>query len=220
MRIAKQTPTLLIVKTNERRLLLTIGAILLLVGLLITIVVRIQPLNQRELHLSSLFYYQQEGAASFEPEAQQSSVADTGFRLAYYVGRLSFTRERPIVALALVSIIAGFIIVVGPSRSETTTFDKAQQQVMLQQPGWFFRSKVESHPFQKVSEVRVERDRSNTRKGQNFGVSLVINQSEGIPLSRNYIHYKTVYPLSGSYDYDYESAKNVVEQIQKFMTKA
>lgn len=219
MRIAKQTPTTLIIKTNEKRLLLTIGVILLLVGLLITVLVRIQPLNQSELHLSSLFYYQQEGAASFDPEAQQSSVADTGFRLAYYVGRLSFTRERPIVALALISIIAGFIIVVGPYRGETTTFDKAQQQVQLKQPGWFFRYENQTHPLQKVSEVRVERDRSNTRRKQNFGVSLVISQSEGTPLSRNYIHYKTVYPLSESNQYDYESAKNLVEQIQKFMAK-
>ena len=217
MRIAKQTPTRLVIKTNEKRLLLAIGAILLLVGLLITVLVRIQPLNQRELRLSSIFYQQQEGAASFEPEAQQSSVADASFRLAYYVGRLSFTRERPIVALALVSLIAGFIIVVGPHRGETITFDNSQQHVNLKQPGWFFRSKSEIHLFQKISEVRVERDRSNTRSEQNFGVSLVINQSEGTPLSKNYVHYKTVHPLSESNQYDYENARNMVEQIQKFM---
>jgi hypothetical protein len=88
---------------------------------------------------------------------------------------------------------------------------------MLKQPRWFFRSKIEMYPFHNISEVRVERDRASNRDKQNFGVNLVLSHSEGVPLSRDFVHYKTVFPLSESYRYDYDSAQNVANSISAFM---
>jgi hypothetical protein len=115
--------------------------------------------------------------------------------------------------------MVGLIILVGPYRSTKTTFDKSQQQVTLKQPRWFFRSKVEVYPFQNIAEVRVERDRFTRRKNRNYGVSLVISHSEGAPLSDNYVHYKTVFPLSESFRYDYERARSVVDRINTFIAE-
>jgi hypothetical protein len=201
-------------------ILLIFGVIILVIGLLTVILVRVQPLRQSDLQLPRILYQRQESTASIDPQAQRLTFATTGFRLAYYVGRLIFTRERPAVVVALLSIVVGLIILAGPSRSQTVTIDKSQQQVELRQPSWFFRSRVERYPLENISEVRIERERANIKSGQNFGVNLIISHSEGTPLSRNYIHYKTVFPLSHAYRYDYDRAKAMVEQIRNFMAKA
>lgn len=220
MRVVKQTPTTLLIKTHEKRVLLIFGVIILVMGLFTLLVVRVQPLSQSDLQLSRIFYEQQEGAASTDPEAQRLTFATTGFRLAYYVGRLIFTRERPAIAVASLSIVVGLIILAGPARGQTVKIDKSQQQVELKQPGWFFRSHVKRYPLENISEVRVERGRAGITSGPNFGVNLIISHSEGRPLSRNYVHYQTVLSLSQAYRYDYDRAKTMVEQIRNFMGKA
>jgi hypothetical protein len=177
-------------------------------------------LRQSDLQVSKLFYFEQESADSFNPDTQNPSLAATGFRLTYYTGRLIFTRERPVVVVALVSLIAGLLILIGPFRGQVVTFDKSQQRVDLKRPGWFFRSHVETYPFQRISEVSVERERASTKSERNFGVILSISHSEGAPLSRNYVHYKTVLPVSQAFRYDYDRAKTMAEQIKKFLAEA
>jgi hypothetical protein len=73
MRIAKQTPTVLTIKTNEKTKLLISGVVILVVGLLIVYLLRIQPLSQSDLQFSRLLSQQQEGDASLELETQQPS---------------------------------------------------------------------------------------------------------------------------------------------------
>ncbi len=221
MKIVKQTPTTLTIKSNKRRKLLIFGVAIFGLGLLLTtILASTQPLTQSDLQLSKIFYYQQESADSFNPESQNISVEAISFKLTYYVGRLMFTRERPVLVLALLGFVVGFLILIGPIRSQVVKFDKSQQQVELKQPRWFFRSHLEIHPFQKISGVRVEREQASTKSEHNFGVNLVISHSEGLPLSKNYVHYKTVFPVGQSYRYDYERAKTIVEQINSFLAKA
>ncbi len=219
MRITKQTPTKLIVKTNEKINLLIFGLVILALGLLVVYLVNVPPLTQDDLTLSRLLSQQQEGDALDEPEVRNSSVAKTAFKLAFYLSQLLFNRERPVILVALLGIMAGFIILLGPYRSAKTTFDKSQQQVMLKQPRWFFRSNIEVHPFQNISDVRVERDRYTNKKNRRYGVSVVISYNEGAPLSKNYIHYKTVFPLSESFRYDYERARKVVDRINAFIAE-
>ena len=220
MKIAKQTPTILTVKSNKHLRLLVFGIAIFALGLLAIIVVRVQPLRQSDLQVSKLFYFQQESADSFNPDTQTPSLAATGFRLTYYTGRLIFTRERPVVVLALVGLIAGLLILIGPFRGQVVTFDKSRQQVELKRSLWFFRSHVEIYPFRQISEVSVERERASTKSERNFGVILSISHSEGAPLSRNYVHYKTVHPVSQSFRYDYNRAKTMAERIQTFLAEA
>ena len=219
MKITKQTPTILTIKSNKHLKLLIFGTVVLALGLLIIVLVRVQPLRQSDLQVSKLFYLHQESADSYNPDAQNPSLAATGFRLTYYTGRLLFTRERPVVVLALLALIAGLLILIGPFRSQVVKFDKSQQRVELKQPRWFFRSHQERYPFQQISGVSVERERASTKKERNFGVNLSISHSEGTPLSRNYVHYITVVPVSQSYRYDYDRAKTMVEQIKKFLAE-
>lgn len=219
MKIAKQTPTILTIKSNKHLKLLTFGTVILVFGLLTIILVRVQPLRQSDLQVSKLFDLQQESADSYNPDAQNPSLAATGFRLTYYTGRLLFTRERPVVVLALLALVAGLLILIGPFRSQVVKFDKSRQQVELKQPRWFFRSHIETYSFQKICEVSVERERASTKKERNFGVNLSISHSEGAPLSRNYVHYITVVPVSQSYRYDYDRARVMVQQIKKFLAE-
>ncbi len=220
MRIVKQTATTLTIKSNKRQKLLIFGIVIFVLGLLTTILVRVQPLSQSDLQPSKIFYYQQESADSFNPETQNPSLEAIGFRLTYYLGRLIFTRERPVVVLALLALIIGFLILSGPFRSQVVKFDKSQRQVELKQARWFFGSHIETHPFQKISGVSVERERASTKSELNFGLNLIISHSEGLPLSKNYIHYKTVFSVSQSYRYDYDQAKTMLEQINNFLAEA
>lgn len=220
MRIVKQTPTILTIKSNKRLKLLIFGVVIFVLGLLTIILVRVQPLRQSDLQLSKIFYSQQENTDSFNPEAQNLSLQAVGLRLTYYTGRLMFTRERPVVILALLGLIVGFLILIGPTRNQVVKFDKAQQQVELKQPRWFFRSHDETYPFARISEVSVAREQALTKKERNFGVNLSISHSDGLPLSKNYVHYKTVFPVSQSYNYDYDRAKTMVDHINTFLAEA
>ncbi|MDM8520811.1 hypothetical protein QUF64_12245 [Anaerolineales bacterium HSG6] len=206
------------VETHNSAATVTLAVILLVIGLLVLIFVRVDPLKQSDLQFAEMINAQQEGSDSFNPETQNSSMEATGFRLAYYVGRLTFTRERPIVILALLSVMAGFIMVTSPSRSlfsQVVTFDKSKDEVEIKQPRWFFRSHVETYLLQKISEIRVERERDTTKNRQRFSVNLIISHSEGKPLSRNYVHYKTVIPIRQSPDYD--SAEKLAQEIREFL---
>ena len=116
-----------------------------------------------------------------------------------YLGRSLFISERAVVAGALLAALLGLIIILSPFDSSTASFNKATRRVTLKKPRWFFRSEVETHPFDTIAEVNVEQNRSANRKERTYGVNLVIGHSEGLPLSRNYTYYITVFPLSASF---------------------
>lgn len=217
MKIAKESSTELTVSANKHARLRLLGVILLVLGLAVIFLVRVQPLDLRDLQEPALLRQQQEGQSEIEPDFEDPSISETSYRLAFYLGRLIFTRERPAVVLALLGVIVGLFILIGPYRSTTAKFDKARQQVALTEPRWFFRPKVETHGFDEIAEVRVERDRSVVSTDRNYGVNLVISHSEGTPLSRDYIHYKTVFPLSEAFKYDYQTAKDMVDRIRAYI---
>lgn len=217
MKIAKQTPEKLIIKTNSRGRLLVIGALLVFVGALIIALIRVRPVTFQDLQTPSLFSLQHVDNPATDSEIETISTNEAGYRIANYVGQLIFIRERPIISLAVISIVVGAFIVLGPFWGTKVTFDKANQQVQLKQARWFFRSAVERYPFSQVYEVRVERDRSKDRSDKNFGANLVLSHHEGAPLSRDYVHYKTVFPLSESFRYNYQSAEAIVNTIRAFM---
>ncbi len=220
MKIAAHTPDKLVIKTNSKTGLLVIGILLVVAGGLGMALIRVRPVTFQDLQTPSLFLQQQVDNPATDSEIETVSTNEAGYRIANYVGRLLFIRERPIVALAIISVVVGGVILLGPFWGTKLTFDKTNQQVQLKQPRWFFRAAVERHPFSEVYEVRVERDRSHGKSDRNFGANLVFSHHEGAPLSKNYVHYKTVFPLSESFRYDYQSAEAVVNTIQTFMADA
>jgi hypothetical protein len=179
--------------------------------------VKIEPLTLRDIDAPALIKASQEKDPS-DSQIRTPSTGYAGLNLAHYVGKLLFTKSRPLITLGVVSIIVGLFILAGPHYRRSMTLDKATQRLTLKQPSWFFRAKAETYPFQNISEVRVERDRETMGQSeQNYRVSVVINHSEGIPLSRDYVNYKTVFPLSPAYRYNYKAAQTIVDRIQKFL---
>ena len=213
MRISQQTPTLLTVKTGKRKRLFALGLFLLVAGLLIVSLLRIRPLSGTDLRPPRLIFQQEQ---TLEPESEIGK--DATFRFAYQITKQTTSGLRPIIFLGVLGLIAGLTILLGPNRSDTVIFDKANKRLTLKQPRWFFRSEIETYPFEDIAEVRVERDRSSgTNNMNNYGVNLVLSHSQGTPLTNNYIHYKTVFPLSQSYRQDYQSSQTMVDTILNFI---
>ena len=221
MKVAKQTPTVLVVKAGAKPLLLIFGLIILVTGLLAVSLIKIRPLTSDVQRLPDLLESSRELLPA-EAALQTSSPGGYGsLSVAHYVGELLFSEQRPVVVIGALGVLVGLLILLGPIYSRTVRLDKAGQQVILKQPRWFFRSKTEAHGFQYISEARVERDRETIGKTErNYRVDLVISHSEGTPLSRDFVHYKTVFPLTNSFRYDYKRAQAMVDRIQAFLEEA
>ena len=218
VKITKQTSTELVIKTRNRILVFLIGAILLVVGLLLVSLIRVQPLSAEELRPPILFFELEEEGPKNEADIENPSAANASYRLAYYFGQLTGHGLRPLIAFGIAGILVGLVIIVGPYRRTVVRFNKAQQRLTLKQPRWFFRSKTEVHSFDDLADVRVERDRLNS-DDNSYGVALVFSHYEGTPLSPNFVQYKTVFFLSESLRYDYERARNMVDSINAFVTE-
>ncbi|MCB9079616.1 MAG: hypothetical protein H6631_18585 [Anaerolineaceae bacterium] len=217
MRITTQTADKLVITTHTRTALLVIGALLVAAGAVTLALIRARPVTFQDLQPPSLLAQQQDDNPATDSEIEPISANEAGYQIANQVGHLLFGRERPIIGLAVIGLIVGVCILLGPFWGTKVTFDQAQQQVQLKQARWFFQATVDQHPFSELHEVRVERDRTAHRTGNNYGASLVFSHHEGAPLSRNYVHYKTVFPLSESCRYDHASAEAIVNSIRTFM---
>jgi hypothetical protein len=217
MKITKQTSTELVIKSRNRALVFTIGVILLLTGVLLVTLIRVRPLSAEELRPPIPFFQLEAEGPKTEADVENPSTANASYRLAYYFGQLTGQGLRPLIACGGVGILVGLAIIAGPYRRTVVKFDKAQHHLTLKQPRWFFRSKTEEHSFDDLADVRVERDRLNTRENS-YGVTLVFSHNEGAPLSPNFIQYKTVFFLSESFRYDYGRARDMVDSIKSFLT--
>jgi hypothetical protein len=216
MRIARQTRSKLVVKTNERWLLRSLAWLALIVGVTIIALFGVHQPGLDELQTPTLFTYQQDGTPGVEGEVE--AQASTGaFKFAQYLGLLLLGRERLWTTLAGLAIITGVWVMLGPYRPITAVFDLSQQRVRVKQPRWFFRSKIDVFPLDNVSEVRVERDRLRRKAANCFGAMLIISQSEGVPLTRDYVHYKTAFPLAKPFRYTYQTTQLLVDRIQGFL---
>jgi hypothetical protein len=177
----------------------------------------VQPVTFQDLRPPSLLAQQQVENPDTDSEIETVTGNEAAYQIANYVGHLIFVEERPFIVVAIASIVLGLLILVGPFRGARVTFDKTQQQVELKQARWFFLSATEHHPFDELYEVRIERDRLKNRPDKSFGAVLVFSNHEGTPLSQDYINYKTVFPLSESFRYDYHYVETIIERIRVFM---
>jgi hypothetical protein len=217
MKIVEQTSTKMVVKADARTVLIVLGVIIVIGGILVGLMVRIEPLTYSEVDAPALIKASQDKNPS-DSQLQTPSTGYAGLNLAHYVGQLLFNKQRPIVPLGFVAIAVGLFILIGPHYGQKITLDKTGQQVVLSRSKWFFRSQVESYPLQNISEVRAEPDREALgRSDRKYRAELVISHSEGLPLSRDYIYYRTVFPLTKAYHYDYAQAQEIVDEIRTFM---
>lgn len=216
MKIVKQTATMLTIKANPKTGRLALGVLMLVVGLLVVSLVRVRTLGEQELIFPRIAERLEAGAE--DPALAVPSSSEISLRLAYRLSKLSTDGARPFVALAILGIIVGSAIVMGPNRSQILIFDKSKQQLTIKYPRWFLRAHVQTHQLSEISDIRVERDHSPKAQGD-YGVSLVLSHSEGVPLNRNYIHYKKVFPLSEAYNYKQQSAQTIVERLTDFLNE-
>lgn len=217
MKIVRQTATMLTIKANPKTGWLALGVLMLVVGLLVVSLVRVRTLREQELIFPRIA--ERLEARAEEPALAVPSSSEISIRLAYRLSKLSTDGARPFVALAILAIIVGSTIVMGPNRSQTLIFDKSKQQLSIKEPRWFLRSHVKTYQLEDISDIRVDRDHSPKGQGK-YGVSLVLSHSEGLPLNRNYIHYKKIFPLSQAYKYKPQSAQTIVERVTDFLNEA
>jgi hypothetical protein len=219
MKITTQTPTSMVIKAGGRTGLLTAGVTLLVVGLLVIVLVRVEPLTYLDAAAPDLIKASQER----DPADSQLRTPSTGYaslNLAHYVGQLILSRERPLLLLSSIAILVGLVILTAPHRNRTVTLDKTGDQVRVTWPRWFFLTRAETYPLPHISEVRADWDRERSRRSdRKYRVELVIGHSEGAPLSHDYLFYKTVFPLTESYRYDRETAQGMVDEIRGFLGK-
>jgi hypothetical protein len=220
MKISKQSDSQLVLKAGARTSLLVLGLIMVILGLLAIFSVRVSPVLPEEVRLPSLLQSQQRDPSATEQTIQTSSATGFGgLSLGQYLGEILFSGRRVFFLAGVAGISLGLLILVGPHSNRIIKLDKATQTVTIKHPGWFFRKKQVTYPFRDITEVRVERNRETRRRSKkNYRVDLVISHSEGAPLSRDYIHYKTIFPLTEAYRSSYQTAKQYVDEIQGFLT--
>ena len=219
MKISAQTSTTMVIEAGGRIGLLVAGIALVVMGLLVILLVRAEPLTYLDAAAPDLIKASQER----DPADSQLRTPSTGYaslNLAHYVGQLILSKERPLLLLSAIAVLVGLVSLAAPHRSRTITLDKARQQVTLTRPRWFFMTRVETYPLSSISAVRADWDRARRQPtDRKYRVELVIGHSEGVPLSHNYLFYKTVYPLTESYRSNRETAQEMVDQIRGFLGK-
>lgn len=217
MKIIRQTATMLTIKANPKTGRLALGVLMLVIGLLVVSFVRVRTLREEELIFPRIA--ERLEARAEDPALAVPSSSEISIRLAYRLSKLSTDGARPFIALAILSIIVGGVLIMGPNRSQTFIFDKSKQELSIKEPRPFLRSHINTYQLNNISAIRVDRDHSPKGQGD-YGVSLVVSHSEGLPLNRNYIHYKKIFPLSQSYHYDQQSAQKIAERLMDFLDEA
>ncbi|MEW5957958.1 MAG: hypothetical protein AB1801_09560 [Chloroflexota bacterium] len=220
MKITQQTASLLIIKAGARTRLLWLGLGCLVVGMLAIGAVRLNPATPTELSLPDLLQSQQRMPSATEQTIQTSSPTGFGgLSLAQYVGKLLFTGWQGVALIGILAMMGGLLILLGPHYHQVISLDKATQTLTIKQSRWWLRTRVETYPFRDIAEIRVERDRETGRRAaKNYRGVLVISHSEGIPLSRDYVHYTTICPISAAYRYSYQHVQNLVDRVQGFLS--
>lgn len=222
MRIVKQTPTNLIIKSSDKTRLLLLGVAVFIVGLLV-VALSLEPvtlglgiIGQEDFVLPDL-YRQFDEDTNPEELFEQLSQGEIGIELAYHAGRV-LVSQGCFLLLGIFGLIVGVIILLGPNRNRKFTLDKSQRQLKIKRPRWFLRSSTAMYDLRDVSNVRVERDRmTGSKKERRYRVHLLANHSEGVPLTPNYIQYVEVLPLSEAYRYDQKKAQETADSIRAFL---
>jgi hypothetical protein len=203
----RETPNRLIIRSFSQRRRLIIGLTLLSFGLLISFAVFFRLIQLRTMIADSLTQLPR-----FAESAELPSSGEVVVRLSYEGVRFITRGPRPIVGLGFLSLIAGIIILARYKRGQVIAFDKTSRQVTLVEPGRFYRPQIAQYPFEAISAVRVERDRSFASKGDNvFTVQLEVNLSDPTEIESDFVYKKPI--LLSRFRHSRAWAQDMVEKI-------
>jgi hypothetical protein len=207
MTTVRETPNRLIIKSFSRRRRLLVGLTLLVFGLLVSFAVFFRLIQIRTLVADSLTRLPR-----FAESAEVLSSGEALVRLSYEGVRFLIRGPRPIVGLGFLSMIAGVMILAGYGPGQVITFDKTSRQVTLAEPGRFRRHQMAQYPFEAISAVRAERDRSFASKGDNvYTVQLEINLSDPTQTKSDFVYIKPV--LLSRFKHNRAWAQDMVDRI-------
>lgn len=208
MTTLQETPNHLTIKSFARRRRLIIGLILLGFGLLIAFAVFLRVIQIRTLIAAEL--------TQLPLPTQSEQVSTSGevvVRLSYEVVRAVTRGARPVVGLAFLSFIAGVIVLAGYKPGQVVAFNKTSRQVTLVESDRFFRPQMAQYPFEAISAVRVERDRSFFSTGDHvFTVQLEIHLNDPTRRESDFIYKKPI--LLGQFNQTHAWAQDTAEKIQ------
>ncbi|MEM7028234.1 MAG: hypothetical protein AAF629_01485 [Chloroflexota bacterium] len=198
----------LTIKSFSQRRRLIIGLVLVTFGLLVSFGVFIRLIQLRTLVSDALTQL-----PSTAQNAQEPSSGEVVVRLSYE-GVRSVTRgPRPIVGLGFLSLLVGMIILAGYKSGQVITFDKNTRQVTLIQSDRFYRPQMAQYPFEAISAVKVERDRSFASKGENvYTVQLEIDLNDADQANQDFV-YKRPIRLT-RFRHDQIWAQDMVKKIE------
>lgn len=208
MTTIQETPNQLIIKSFSQRRRLMIGLTLLLFGLLISLAVFIRLIQLPILVADAL--------TEFPPVAQNAETPSSGevvVRLGYKGVRLLTHGPRPIVGLGFLSLFAGVVILARYKPGQVITFNKTSRQVTLVEFDRFYRPQIAQYPFEAISAVHVERDRSFASRGDNvFTVQLEINLNYQNQEESDFVYKKPI--LLSKFKHNRSWAQDMVEKIK------
>jgi hypothetical protein len=208
MTTIQTAPNQLIIKSFSRRRQLMIGLILLVFGLLVSFAVFFRLIQLRTLLVDELTQL------PLPAQSQQvSSSGEVAVRLSYEGVRFVTRGPRPVVGLGFLSFIAGAIMVASYKPGQVIAFNKTSRQVTLVEPDRFYRPQVSHYPFEAISAVRVERDRSFVSKGEHvFTVQLEIDLHDPTRIESDFVYKKPI--TLGSFNHTHAWAQDTVAKIQ------
>ena len=195
---------------------LIIGLILLVMGTLIALAIFVRLFQVASLASMSLTELPQ-SVESVDNLPGDVAGGEVLIRLVYGGVRAAIRGQRPVLALALLSAIVGALMLVGYKPGQVAIFDQDTQQVTIRQPQRFWRTTVSQHPFDAISAIPIDQDRSYYSRGdKRYSVQLEIDLQDPAAREESDFVYKKVYSLS-AYAHEQAWAEKTVTQIQALL---
>jgi hypothetical protein len=211
MTTIQETPNQLTIRAFSQRRRLIIGLILLAFGLLVSFAIFFRLLQIRTMVADTF--------AQLPRTAQSADIPTPGellVRLGYEGVRSATRGPRPIVGLGFLSSIAGLILLTGYKPGQIITFDKNSRQLTLIAPDRFFRPQMAQYPFEAISAVRVERDRSFASTGErSYTVQLEVDLQISTGEKSDFVYKKPI--LLSRYNHERSWAEEMVKRITGFI---
>jgi hypothetical protein len=212
MTTIQETPNRLTIIAFSHRRRLIIGLILLMLGLLVSFAIFFRLFQIRTMVADSLTQLPQT-AQSAEAPSPGEVLVRLGYEGVRSATRGPTTRSW---ALSILSSIAGMILLAGYKPGQVTTFDKTSRQLTLVEPDRFFRPHIVHYPFEAISAVRVERDRSFASTGERaYTVQLEVDLQHSTGENSDFVYKKPI--LLSRYNHERSWAEEMAKRITDFI---
>lgn len=211
MTTIQETPEQLTIKSFSQRRRLIVGLALLLFGLLILSAILFRLIRVTTLVSDSLTELPRLAQIEEVPSPGEVMVS-----LGYRGVRLATHGPRPIIGLGVLSLFAAGVILSRYKRGQVITFKKSDRQIILVESDQAHKTQPEQYPFEAISDVRIERDRSFTGKGdQVYTVQLEIDLNDPTEQGSDFVYKKQV--LLSRFKHSRAWAQEMVEKIESII---